>query len=59
MEQDKWNQGIMPIKLKDKVTSPGGTTIHGLYALEEGALRATLMSAVKAASLRSQELGKK
>ncbi len=48
-----------PCLIKDKVTSPGGTTIHGLYALEKGGLRATLMSAVKAASLRSQELGKK
>ncbi|HOG17003.1 MAG: Pyrroline-5-carboxylate reductase [Syntrophaceae bacterium PtaU1.Bin231] len=44
---------------KDVVASPGGTTIAGLKALEEGKLRATLISAVEAATLRSIELGKK
>ena len=44
--------------LKDRVTSPGGTTIAGLHALERGGLRAALMDAVEAASLRSAELGK-
>ena len=46
-----------PAELKDMVTSPGGTTIAGLKALEEGKIRATLMSAVEAATLRSKELG--
>jgi pyrroline-5-carboxylate reductase len=50
--------GEHPGKLKDMVTSPGGTTIEGLHALEKGKLRATLMSAVEAATLRSKELGK-
>lgn len=48
-----------PAELKDMVTSPGGTTIAGLKALEEGKLRATLMTAVEAAALRSKELGSK
>ena len=46
-----------PGSLKDAVASPGGTTIAGLHALERGQLRATLMDAVEAATLRSQELG--
>jgi pyrroline-5-carboxylate reductase len=46
-----------PAELKDMVTSPGGTTIAGLKALEEGKIRATLMAAVEAAALRSKELG--
>ncbi len=47
-----------PGKLRDMVTSPGGTTIEGLHALEKGKLRATLMNAVEAAAARSRELGK-
>ena len=46
-----------PAELKDMVTSPGGTTIAGLRALEEGKLRATLMAAVEAATQRSRQLG--
>ncbi len=48
--------GEHPGKLKDMVTTPGGTTIAGLYALEEGALKALLMKAVDAATRRSREL---
>jgi pyrroline-5-carboxylate reductase len=47
-----------PGKLRDMVTSPGGTTIEGLHELEKGNLRATLMNAVEAAVARSKELGK-
>lgn len=46
-----------PGELKDMVTSPGGTTIAGIKALEEGKIRATLMAAVEAATLRARELG--
>jgi len=46
-----------PGLLKDRVASPGGTTIAGLHELERGRLRATLISAVEAATKRSIELG--
>ncbi len=49
--------GEHPAVLKDRVASPGGTTIMGLQALERGGLRSTLMDAVEAAALRSRELG--
>jgi pyrroline-5-carboxylate reductase len=48
--------GQHPGFLKDQVTSPAGTTIAGLHALERGGVRAALMDAVEAAYKRSVEL---
>lgn len=50
--------GMHPGALKDMVSSPGGTTIAGISALEEGGVRATFMRAVERATLRSRELGR-
>lgn len=49
--------GEHPAVLRDRVTSPGGTTAEGLLALEEGGFRATVMSAVLAAHGKAIELG--
>jgi pyrroline-5-carboxylate reductase len=49
--------GEHPGRLKDMVTSPGGTAIAGLHTLESGALRKTLIDAVEVASKRAAELG--
>jgi pyrroline-5-carboxylate reductase len=47
-----------PGELKDEVASPGGTTIAGIYALEQKGFRGTVMDAVVKATERSRELGK-
>jgi pyrroline-5-carboxylate reductase len=49
--------GEHPGRLKDMVTSPGGTAIAGLHTLESGGVRRTLIDAVESATKRAVELG--
>ncbi|XP_077022714.1 pyrroline-5-carboxylate reductase 3 [Tamandua tetradactyla] len=51
-------RGQHPAQLRTDVCTPGGTTIYGLHALEQGGLRAAAMSAVEAATSRAKELSK-
>lgn len=48
--------GKNPIVLRDEVTSPGGTTIHGLHALEKGAFNSVVIDAIESATERANQL---
>ena len=48
--------GIHPAALKDMVATPGGTTITAIHELESAKIRATLIRAVEAATLKSKSL---
>ena len=48
--------GEHPARLKDLVATPAGTTVCGLYELEDGGLRASSIRAVEKATIRAREL---
>jgi pyrroline-5-carboxylate reductase len=48
-----------PAELRDTVTTPAGTTIAGLYELEKGSFRTSIMNAVEAATLAAEKVAKK
>jgi pyrroline-5-carboxylate reductase len=54
LQETGWHPG----ELKDRVTSPGGTTIAGIAQLEKAGVRSALIEAVRTAAARAQELGK-
>lgn len=51
--------GEHPGILRDKVTSPGGTTIEGIRALERGGVRSALIEAVLSATERAKNISEK
>jgi pyrroline-5-carboxylate reductase len=51
------NSGLHPAELKNRVTSPAGTTAAGLFELEQSGVRAAIIRAVEAATRRSEALG--
>ena len=51
--------GQHPGALKDMVTSPGGTTIDGVHELEKAGVRAGLMNAVRTATKKARQLGRR
>ena len=48
-----------PAELRDAVTTPAGTTIAGIYELEKGSLRTSMMNAVEAATMAAEKVAKK
>jgi len=52
-------QGEAPAELRANVTSPGGTTAAGIAVLENHAVRAAFVDAVRAATERGRELGRR
>jgi len=49
--------GAHPAQIKDSVTTPGGCTIAGLLAMEDGRVRSTIARAIQVATERASELG--
>ena len=52
------DSGEHPVKLREAVTSPAGTTINAIRELENHGVRAALLAAIEAARDRSRELGR-
>ncbi len=50
---------IHPAELRDVVTTPAGTTIAGIYELEKGSFRTSIMNAVEAATRAAEKVAKK
>ncbi|MFN8223037.1 MAG: pyrroline-5-carboxylate reductase [Gaiellales bacterium] len=48
--------GLHPVELREMVTSPGGTTIAAIHALETAGVRAAFLNAIQAAMTRAKEL---
>jgi pyrroline-5-carboxylate reductase len=48
-----------PAELRDTVTTPAGTTIAGIYELEKGSLRTSIMNAVEAATQAAEKVARK
>ena len=51
--------GMGIIELRDAVTTPAGTTIAGIYELEKGSFRTSVINAVEAATAAAERVGKK
>lgn len=51
-------RGIHPAQLKEMVVTPGGTTIEGIFYIEEGGVRSSVMKAVEAATERAKKLSR-
>jgi pyrroline-5-carboxylate reductase len=50
------DQNMHPVELRERVTSPGGTTIRAVRELEQAGVRAAFLNAIQAALDRSREL---
>jgi len=50
------DSGEHPVKLREAVTSPAGTTINAIRVMEDHGVRAAMLSALEAARDRSQQL---
>jgi len=52
-------KNMHPAELRDAVTTPAGTTIAGIYELEKGSFRTSVMNAVEAATRAAERVSKK